>query len=245
MWDSFLILLGLHPILATLLPIPLGCFLLLLKKRRPLQVLGCVFLCLVIILGAILHFRWDSYSIHFSKLPNDSFPEKLSVLFVGDSITCEGARPRGFITKIRSAFPIDHQVVCQKGATNIEIIDLLELEDIRLNPNIIITQSGINDLLNGSTQDQVFRLQEMLFEKLATKFPRSKVYFLPIHPLKSSNGTINEFPPLAPANLPVWWKDSSSFVQNFLMADGVHLNASGHTHLATSILKKILSSSKP
>ena len=80
----------------------------------------------------------------------------------------------------------------------------------------------------------------MLFEKLATKFPRSKVYFLPIHPLKSSNGTINEFPPLAPANLPVWWKDSSSFVQNFLVADGVHLNARGHTHLATAILKQIL-----
>jgi hypothetical protein len=240
MWDSLLILIGLHPILATLLPTSLGCLLVLLKKRCPLQVLGCVSLCLGIIIGATLHFRWDSFSIHFSKLPNDSFPEKLCVLFVGDSITCEGARPRGFITKIRSALPIEHQVLCQKGATGIEIVDLLELADMPHDPNIIIAQSGINDLLNGSTQDQVFHSQEMLFEKLVTKFPRSKVCFLPIHPLKSSNGIINEYSPLAPANLPVWWKDSSSFVQNFLMTDGVHLNDRGHTHLATAILKQIL-----
>ena len=121
MWDSFLVFLGLHPILATLLPISLGLLSVIAKKRRLLRVFGCVSLCLGILLGATLHFRWDSFSIHFSDLPNNSFPEKLSVLFVGDSITCEGARPRGFITKIRSVLPIEHQVVCQKGATSVEI----------------------------------------------------------------------------------------------------------------------------
>jgi hypothetical protein len=240
MWDSLLILLGLHPIFATLLHISLGCLLLLLKKRRSLQVLGCAFICLGIILGATLHFRWDSFSIHFSKLPNDSFPEKLSVLFVGDSITCEGARPRGFITKIRSALPIEHQVLCQKGATGIEIVDLLELADISHDPNIIIAQSGINDLLNGSTQKQVFRSQEKLFEKLATKFPRSRVCFLPIHPLKLANGEILEVSPSTRASLPIWWRDIPSFVQDSLLADGVHLSEHGHTDLALSIIKKIL-----
>ena len=239
MWDSLLILLGLHPFLATLLPLFLGCLLLLLKKRSVLRVLGYVSLCLGIILGATIHFRWDSFSIHFSDLPNNSFSEKLSVLFVGDSITCEGARPRGFITKIRSVFPIEHQVVCQKGATSIESVDLVEQTASRFDPAFIIAQSGINDFLNGSTQDQVFRSQEKLSEKLATKFPLAKVYFLPIHPLKLANGTISEFPSLAPVNFPAWWEDPSSFAQDSLVADGVHLSAHGHTNLAKAIVHKI------
>ena len=241
MWDSFLVFLGLHPILATLLLIFLGFFLLLLKKRLVLRVLGCVSLCLGIILGTTLHFRWDSFSIHFFKLPNHSFPEKLNVLFVGDSITCEGSRPRGFITKIRSVLPIEYQVVCQKGATSIEIGRLLKNASLPLDPNIIIAQSGINDLLNGSTQDQVFSSQEKLFEKLASKFPRSKVYFLPIHPLKLANGNISKFPSHAPANFPPWWKNQSSFAQDYLVTDGVHLSAHGHSDLAKAIVHKIFS----
>jgi len=239
MWDSFLVLLGLHPILATLLPICLGYSLLFPKKRRLLRVFGCVSLFFGILLGATLHFRWDSFSIHFSDLPNNSFPEKLSVLFVGDSITCEGARPRGFITKIRSVLPIEHQVVCQKGATSVEIVDLVEQTASRFDPAFIIAQSGINDFLNGSTQDQVFRSQEKLSEKLATKFPRSKVYFLPIHPLKLANGNISEFPHHTPVNFPAWWKEPSSFAKDSLVADGVHLSARGHSHLAKVIVHQI------
>ena len=239
MWDSFLVFLGLHPILATLLLIFFGFFLLLLKKRSLIGVLGCVSLFLGILLGATLHFRWDSFSIHFSKFPNHSFPENFSVLFVGDSITCEGARPRGFITKIRSVLPIEHQAVCQKGATSIEIGRLLKNASLPLDPAFIIAQSGINDLLNGSTRDQVFRSQEMLVEKIASKFPRSKVYFLPIHPLKLANGTISKFPSLAPANFPPWWKDQSSFAQDSLVADGVHLSAHGHTEMALALIKEI------
>jgi len=241
MWNSFLTLFGVHPTLATLIPISLGCLLLLLKKRRLLRLLGCVSLCLGIILGATLHFRWDSFSIHFFKLPNHSFPENISVLFVGDSITCEGARPRGFITKIRSVFPIEHQVVCQKGATSIEIVDLLEHAEIPLDPNVIIAQSGINDLLNGDSEGQVFRSQGMLLEKLSTKFPLAKVYFLPIHPLKLANGTISEFPHHIPANFPAWWTDHSSFAQDSLVADGVHLSSHGHSDLAKAIVHKIFS----
>jgi len=241
MWDSFLVLLGLHPILATLLPICLGYSLLFPKKRRLLRVFGCVSLFFGILLGATLHFRWDSFSIHFADTSNNSFPEKLSVLFVGDSITCEGARPRGFITKIRSVLPLEHQVVCQKGATSIEILDLVEQTASRFDPAFIIAQSGINDFLNGSTQDQVFRSQEKLSEKLATKFPRSKVYFLPIHPLKLANGNISKLPSIAPANFPAWWKDPSSFVQNSLVDDGVHLSANGHSDLAKAIVHKIFS----
>jgi len=202
---------------------------------------GCVSLCLGISLGATLHFRWDSFSIHFSDLPKDPFPDKLSVLFVGDSITCEGSRPRGFITKIRSVLPIEYQVVCQKGATSVEIVDLVEQTASRFDPAFIIAQSGINDFLNGCSQDQVFRSQEKLSEKLATKFPLAKVYFLPIHPLKLANGTISEFPSLAPVNFPAWWKEPSSFAKDSLVTDGVHLSANGHSDLAKAIVHKIFS----
>ena len=200
-----------------------------------------IMLFLSISLGATLHLRWDSFSIHFSDIPNDSFPEKLSVIFVGDSITCEGSRPRGFITKIQSFLPIEHRVVCQKGATSIEIVGLLEQASLPLNPTFIIAQSGINDLFNGGTKEQVFSSQSILFEKLATKFPLSKLLFLPIYPLKSANGTISEFPSLAPANFPVWWDDPSSFVQDSLLVDGVHLSAHGHSRLAKVIVHKIFS----
>ena len=227
---------------ATLLPISLGCLLLLLKKSRLLRVFGCVSLCLGISLGVTLHFRWDSFSIHFADTPNDSFSEKLNVLFVGDSITCEGSRPRGFITKIRSVLPIEYQVVCQKGATSIKILRLLENASLPLDPAFIIAQSGINDFLNGSTQDQVFRSQVKLSEKLATKFPLAKVYFLPIHPLKLANGAISEFPRHTPANFPAWWKDPTSFTQDSLVADGVHLSADGHSQLALALIKELSTS---
>ena len=241
MWDSFLIVLGLHPFLGSLLPVSLGCLLLLLKKRRLLWVFGCIMIFFGISLGSTLHFRWDSFSIHFSNPQKGSFPERLSVLFVGDSITCEGSRPRGFITKIRSVLPIEHQVVCQKGATSIEILGLLENASLSLDPAFIIAQSGINDFLSGGSEDQVFRSQEILFKKLSTKFPRSKVLFLPIHPLKLANGTISEFSSLAPVNFPVWWQDPPTFEQDSLLADGVHLSAHGHSHLAKAIVHKIFS----
>jgi len=198
-------------------------------------------LFLGISLGATLHLRWDSFYIHFTENPKNSFSEKTHVLFVGDSITCEGSRPRGFITKIRSVLSIEHQVVCQKGATSNEIVSLVEKAYLPVDPTFIIAQSGINDLLNGGSEEQVFRSQEMLFEKLSTKFPRSKLLFLPIHPLKLENGVILEFPSLSPANFPSWWEDSPSFVQDSLLADGVHLSARGHSLLAKVIFHKIFS----
>lgn len=241
MWDSFLILIALHPILATLLPASLGCLLILLKGRSILRMFGYLCLFLGISLGATLHLHWDSFSIHFSGAPKTSNLRKLSVLFVGDSITYEGTRPRGFITKIQSFLPIEHQVVCQKGATSNEIVSLLEQTSVELDPVFIIAQSGINDLLNGGTQDQVYRSQEMLLEKLSTKFPRSKIYLLPIHPLKLPNGSILEFSSPNTAILPVWWEDHPSFVQDSLLPDGIHLSSHGHSLLAKVIVHNLFS----
>jgi hypothetical protein len=243
MWDSFLIFIALHPFLSSLLPISLGCLILLIKKAFFVRAVGCLSLSIGLLLGGILHLRWDSFTIHFSELPIVTNYLRTRVLFVGDSITCEGSRPRGFITKIRSVLPLDHQIVCQKGATSLEIADLLEKVSLFSDPAFIIAQSGINDQLNGNSQGQVVGSQALLFGKLRNKFPNAKVLFLPVHPLRLENGVTLEFPYLTPANLPSWWKDSSSFIQDSLLTDGVHLNAHGHTDLALSIINKILTTS--
>jgi len=241
MWDSTLILIAENPFISSLIPIISGIAFLVFKKDIIFRATGLLALIIGILVGGFLHYRWDSFSIHFSDLNSVSKSKKIDILFVGDSITCEGARPRGFITKIRSFLPCNFQIICQKGATSSEIIKLLETSPLKIEPSVIVAQSGINDFLNASTQDQVFRSQEKLSEKLATKFPLAKVYFLPIHPLKLANGTISEFPSIAPVNFPVWWEDHSSFVQNSIVADGVHLSAHGHSDLAKAIVHKIFS----
>ena len=241
MWDLFLIIIAQHPFASCILPIAIAVPFSLFKQGLIYRATGTALFSIGVLIGLILHFKWDSFSIHFSEIQEDSFSEKRSVLFLGDSITCEGSRPRGFITKIQSVLPIDHHVVCQKGATGIELAGLLEKASLPLNPAFIIAQSGINDLLNGGVQDQVLRSQEILFERLVTKFPRSKVLFLPIHPLKFAGGAITEFPSLSPVNFSVWWEDPPSFVQDSLLADGVHLSAHGHSLLAKNIVNKIIS----
>jgi hypothetical protein len=241
MWYSTLIIIAKHPFISSLIPIISGIAFLVFKKDIIFRTSGLLALIIGFLVGGFLHYRWDSFSIHFSDLHSVSKSKKIDILFVGDSITCEGARPRGFITKIRSFLPCNFQIICQKGATSSEIIKLLETSPLKIEPTVIVAQSGINDLLNGITQEQVFRSQEKLFEKLATKFPRSKIYFLPIHPLKLANDTISKFPQLTPANFPAWWKDPTSFTQDSLVDDGIHLNAIGHTSLAEALCLNIIS----
>ncbi|MEC8043935.1 MAG: hypothetical protein VX130_05000, partial [Verrucomicrobiota bacterium] len=74
-----------------------------------------------LIISIFLHLRWDSFRIHFLSNGVENLRER-KILFIGDSITCEGSRPRGFITKLDSILALDAQIVCQKGATAQEII---------------------------------------------------------------------------------------------------------------------------
>ena len=241
MWDSTLILIAENPFISSFIPIISGLVFLVFKKDIIFRTIGLLALIIGILVGGFLHYRWDSFSIHFSDLHSATKAKKIDILFVGDSITCEGARPRGFITKIRSFLSCNVQIICQKGATSSEIIKLLETSPLKIEPSVIIAQSGINDLLNGSKKDQIYRLQEILFEKLSIKYPRPKVYFLPIHPLRLSNGGITEVPTPTRANFLAWWKYPPFFVQDSLMADGVHLSVNGHSHLAKTIVHKIFS----
>ena len=240
MWDSTLILIAENPFISSLIPIISGLAFLVFKKDIIFRTSGLLTLIIGILVGGFLHYRWDSFSIHFSDLHSSSKAKKIDILFVGDSITCEGARPRGFITKIRSFLPCNFQIICQKGATSSEIIKLLETSPLKIEPSVIVAQSGINDLLNGSKKDQIFKSQSLLFDKLSTMFPFAEIKFCPIHPLKIDDGSICSFPTHPPSNFRAWKENSSRFVEHSLMDDGIHLNSIGHTSLAKALCKNII-----
>jgi hypothetical protein len=241
MWDSTLILIAENPFISSLIPIISGIAFLVFKKDIIFRATGLLALIIGILVGGFLHYRWDSFSIHFSDLHSVSKSKKIDILFVGDSITCEGARPRGFITKIRSFLPCNFQIICQKGATSSEIIKLLETSPLKIEPSVIVAQSGINDLLNGSKKDQIFKSQSLLFAKLSKMFPFAEIMFCPIHPLKIKDESISSLPAHPPSNFRPWKENSSGFVEHSLMDDGIHLNAIGHTSLAEALCLNIIS----
>ena len=180
MWDSFLIFISKHPFWTVILPIV--CFSLIgfvLDKKMARKFFYLAGVLSAFITATFLHLRWDSFSIHIIPNKGGSLKES-KVLFLGDSITCEGARHRGFITKIESVLAIDAQILCQKGATVREILHLFNSKSINPIPDIIVVQAGINDLLGGSTAAQTIDVQEKLISAISKRFPDSRVFFLPI-----------------------------------------------------------------
>ena len=235
MWDSFLISAAKYPFCAAFLPIT--CSYLIgfrLNNKMTQRLFYFTGVLSALITATFLHLRWDSFNIHL--IPNDVESLRESkVLFLGDSITCEGARPRGFITKLESVLAIDAQIVCQKGATTEEIIKLFNSESIDPIPDTVVVQAGINDLLGGFTAAQIIDAQEKLHSTISNRFPDSRVFFLPIHPIIHQDIRLD-----VPEVINSFWTQESNFAENFLIADGIHLNAKGHTLLAKAILNQII-----
>ena len=232
MWDSFLISVSKYPFWAVILPIV--CFSLIgfvLDKKMARKFFYLAGVLSAFIAATFLHLRWDSFSIHIIPNKGGSLKES-KVLFLGDSITCEGARPRGFITKLESVLAIDPHIVCQKGATAKEILELFNLQSLDRIPDTIVVQAGINDLLGGSTADQIIDAQQKLLSAISNRFPDSRVFFLPIHPILYQDNVLE-----IPVDIKSFWTRESNFAEKFLTTDGVHLNAKGHTLLAVNIIK--------
>jgi lysophospholipase L1-like esterase len=232
MWDSFLIFISKHPFWTVFSPIAcsylIGLISVNVKVRKFLYFAG---LLSALVTATFLHLRWDSFSIHFLSNEAHSLKEK-KILFLGDSITCEGARPRGFITKLKSVLALDAQIVCQKGATSEEIIQLFNSQMLDSIPDRVVVQAGINDLLGGSTVDQTIDAQQKLLSAISNRFPDSKVFFFPIHPIHYLEKNL-----AIPVDNESFWTNETNFTEKFLVTDGVHLNAKGHTLLAANILK--------
>ena len=177
MWDSSLIFASKYPFWAVFSPI--ACFYFIgfrLDKKMAQRFFYFTGVLSAFITATFLHLRWDSFSIHFVSNEVKSLKES-KVLFLGDSITCEGARPRGFITKLESVLAIDPQIVCKKGATVREILHLFKSKPINPIPDTVVVQAGINDLLGGSTVDQIIDAQEKLLSAISNRFSDSRVFF--------------------------------------------------------------------
>ena len=238
MWDQFLIQIAVHPFSFTILPLLLALGITWISKTRAL----CISAALLVMLGTallfLLHFRWDSYSIHFEMIgaPPSSTDK---ILFVGDSITGEGVRPRGFITKLRSIQDIDCEVLAEPGGNSEKISSMLDYDSPALAPRLIIAQSGINDLLDGRTEQETMVSQLGLINRIQNRYPNTPVWFIPIHPTRQNRKIL--VPPTASAQhcLEKWWEDPLKFTNDYLLKDGIHLNARGHTQLAKMLAEKL------
>ena len=237
MWDSILIFAAKHPFVISFTPFIFSLLIFLLLKLKTIKIY-LLFNGIIASLafGIFLQIRWDSFHIHFMDHSSHIIEEK-NVLFIGDSITCEGKRPRGFVTKMEATLPIKTEVICAKGASTEKIVDLLNSSNIKISPDIIIAQSGINDLLDGVSLKINQNSQEKLISIIKDRYPKAELLFFPIHPIVKNGqllqNTGTAFPPYS---ITMWDEESRDFASKFLVNDGVHLNAKGNTLLAKRII---------
>ena len=241
MWDSFLIFLSKNPFTVSLLPLILSAiFLYFGRKSLKYKILSATLLIVGISIGSVLHFRWDSFSIHFWEIQDQRASLNEKILFVGDSITCEGSRPRGFITKLESFLQAETETICAKGATSVQIISLVESNTLNFRPDYIIAQSGINDLMSGVSEKETKIAQNKLLESIHSTFPSAIVLFIPIHPFfKEKNFFVPSNRPSSKIQLFSWWENPKKFAQDYLVKDGIHLNAQGHTLLGQNLAHQL------
>ena len=240
MWDSFLIFLSKNPFMVSLLPLVLSAiFLYFGRKSLKYQIPGSILLVVGIGIGSVLHFRWDSFSIHLCKVGTENF-NKNKILFIGDSITADGTRPRGFITKLESLLQVETETIYAKGATSVQIISLVESNTLNFRPDYIIAQSGINDLVSGVSEKETKNAQNKLLKSISSTFPSAIVLFIPIHPFfKEKNFFIPSNRPSTKIHLYSWWESPKKFAQDYLVKDGIHLNAKGHTLLGQNLAHQL------
>lgn len=239
MWNSLLISISKHPFLSIGVLFSFAVlFLLYSKNSIKCRLVGFSFIVLLFVMSSVFHFRWDSFAIHFSDIDSSNIKSQ-KILFIGDSITSEGTRPRGYITKLESILPIKSKIICSKGATSLEILRLLDFNSTPYISDLVIAQSGINDLLEGRSDKETLDAQDNLLNKIRSKYANANVIFLPIHPFFKDEKFISST--LAPSenSFDDCWKNATSFQQNYLMMDGIHLNARGHTFLADAIARKM------
>lgn len=236
MWDSILIFAAKHPFFITFTPLILALlFFRLLKTKITKNFLLWSGLLTSLAFGSLLHFRWDSFTIHFLDQNLTNFREK-NILFIGDSITCEGQRPRGFISKIEAVLPIKSKVLCSKGASTEKIIDLLNSSEIVIHPDLIIAQSGINDLLDGASLETSKIYQQKLVSKIKDQYPTTELLFFPIHPIIQNGQMLQNIGTASPSSSFSMWDENMDFVEKYLVGDGIHLNAKGNSFLAERII---------
>ena len=130
---------------------------------------------------------------------------------------------------------METRVICAKGATTDKIISLFKNYPHKLKFCYIIAQSGINDLIEGLSEEETARAQNRLIKSIRSTFPSANVLFIPLHPF-ILDGELMKLSSLKNDLLSCMW---NNFNKSFLVKDGVHLSAIGHTFLAECLAQKI------
>ena len=234
MWDLLLTELSIRPFAAVVFSFSVFFILKAFRiKGLLIRIISYISLAVSVCLSIIFHFVWDSFSIHFDEsVPKESAFHK--ILFIGDSITHEGNRPKGFITKLKGTLPIESNILAKSGANTSQVVQLLQRIPLAINPDLVIAQSGINDISEGIPMQKIRVLQMKLLNQIRSSFPTAEIWFLPIHPISPVNET-----PHFSFHTSKWWEDSLVFKEKYLLNDGIHLSAKGQTKLAIYLAKKL------
>jgi len=239
MWDQVITFIGMRPHLITCTPFALALGIRLGQPRKFVCRLITISGILASLLVAIfLHIRWDSFSIHWKSLPTLKTKDGM-LLFVGDSITKEGMRPKGFITKIRAHTGVDAQILALPGGSMQEILHMLAQTPKEAPPITIILQAGINDQFGGIPFEKTKKNWIKLQARLRKRHPGSLLVTVPVHPVRvpaSSLASEASYPAKLPSSLSPWWENDETFLREDLVADGIHLNSKGHTALAAALI---------
>ena len=127
-------------------------------------------------------------------------------------------------------------MLCHKGATTEKIIKLVQSMEILERPDLIIAQCGINDILTGLSEEDTKLNQKNLITSITNHFPNSELFFFPIHPILNKGELLLIKGEAFPSTSSSMWNEVLCFENKYLVADGIHLNAKGHTLLATKIM---------
>ena len=102
---------------------------------------------------------------------------------------------------------------------------------------------NITDIMFGDDSEALKETkitQNKLLESIHSTFPTATVLFIPIHPFfKEKNFFIPSNLSSSKIQLYSWWENPKKFAQDYLVKDGIHLNAQGHTLLGQNLAHQL------
>ena len=94
--------------------------------------------------------------------------------------------------------------------------------------------------MRGVSEKETKNAQNKLLESIHSTFPSANVLFFPIHPFfKEKNFFIPSNRPSTKIQLYSSWENPKKFAQDYLVKDGIHLNAQGHTLLGQNLAHQL------
>jgi lysophospholipase L1-like esterase len=237
------LLLATHPTLSVCLLICFGILITILfvsKKNLLFKLVKITSFTPSVLTFAICYFHWDSYSVYsIRRLANSTeLPNK--ILFIGDSHVFQSNFPKGFTTKLRTAFPDTQFLTMGYSGETIGQIEKEISQNFSAPETTVIIFCGTNDsILNIPLENSLIAMRSLLKKIHSTK------YIITPHTLnlpntdKATQQLADILKETKNINRVINWYSESINHQNILTQDGIHLNGRGHSLLAKEIVKTI------